>query len=69
MQKLNVRFSTQTKKDLSKLVKLLGFDDSKIARAAIDFGIEEIVRVFNENGKRNAVNKIGIHGLKEAFKK
>ena len=69
MQKLNVRFSTQAKKDISKIVKLLGFDDSKIARAALDFGIEEILRIYNEDSKRTAINKIGMHGLRETFNK
>jgi len=69
MQKLNVRFSTQTKRNLNSLVKLLGFDDSKIARAAIDLGIEELLKTYNEKGKKQAVGKVGIHGLREALNK
>jgi len=68
MKKLNVRFSTQTNNELDNIVKLLGFDTSKVARAAMDYGIQEIMRIYQEEGKKNATAKIGIHMLREKLK-
>lgn len=65
MQKLNVRFNPQVSNELKELVELLGFDESKIARAAMDFGISEIVKHYHEDGRKKTVALIGVHGLRQ----
>ena len=66
MQKLNVRFSDETKELLSETASDLVMSDSDIARAAINIGIKAIRNEFFkavESSDFSAVNRlIAING-------
>lgn len=51
MQKLNVRFSDEVKKDISELAAKLGESDSEVARRAMEYGLFNL----NENYRLTAL--------------
>ena len=42
MKPLNIRFTDKTKEDISNLSKQLGSTDSRIARAALNIGMQSL---------------------------
>ena len=69
MKQLNVRFQECTEDQIQSLVKEIGFDKSKIARAAMNYGLKEIQKNVDNGRKQKSVNIVGINMLRQTFNK
>lgn len=57
MQKLNVRFTTETKEAISRVSQSVGHNDSQVARAALNIGLT-IISVESLKKDSDVVNMI-----------
>jgi len=65
MEKLNVRFHESINERLKAVVSTIGFDDSKVARCAMDLGLKALEDLIESGDQNSASGRVGIRMLRE----
>lgn len=67
MKQLNVRFEDSVSDQIDSIVDEIGFNKSKVARAALNIGLKELQDSIDKDDKRKASGMVGCNMLRELF--
>lgn len=68
MKQIGVRFHDSTESVIDEIVNSIGFDKSKVARAAMNYGLRELMKNIDSDNRQQSINIIGCDMSREAIK-